>query len=188
MTGANTVPMDTTNLSTTEANGSAAEDANQATTPEGGIADYIKQLHDAWATAVEAGNTTPVDALNKRLGEFVERERAIIRAKVNAALDIADSLEGQPPSPERDAQWLGLLQGDIHPGPYARYLITKLGDAALTDGVIRDRLTEIQTAWREKHADEIFHSKDLAILDGALERPTTGIGSLFQALSFVFRR
>lgn len=188
MVGSSTNRLEAANRGKSTANGSAVEDASQAITPKGGLTDFIEQIQLSWTEAVKTGDLTSLNDLCQTEGQFWERECAIAEARADAALNLADSLQGQPQSPTRDAQWLELLKNDFEPGPYSRYVITKLGDGGSTDGVIRDRLSEIQIDWREKYDDNISYRKDLAILAGALERPTTGPGNIIQALSSIFKR
>lgn len=137
---------------------------------EAGLASFVERLNESWSDCLKTGDRTPLDAVIAEENKHLAAEVKIAQAEADAKLSLADALHGQPNTPENQAKWLSLTE-DLQPGPYAEYIIDKVGEVATEAGPVRARLLETQQAWGQKYGDQSVHSQSLAGLRDALSPP-----------------
>ena len=137
---------------------------------EAGLASFVERFNETWSDSLKTGDRTLLAALLAEENKYVAAEKEIAQAEADAKLSLADALHGQPNTPENQAKWLSLTE-DLEPGPYAEYIIGKVGEIATEAGPVRVRLLETQQAWGQKYGDQSVHSQSLAGLRDALSPP-----------------
>jgi hypothetical protein len=113
-----------------------------------------------------------------------ELENAAVAA-ADAKMNLIDQLSGAPLTPENIASWLKVIEG-LEPGTYSQYLLSKIGDAATTEGPVRNELLSIQESWQTKCGDKQFYEADLTRLANALQ-PRNSNSFIKSVLNFLQR-
>ena len=104
--------------------------------------------------------------------------------QAEALLALVDQLSGAPLTPENQKAWLRVLE-DLTPGPFAQYVVEKMGNAATAPGPVRDQLLEIQTTWHSKYDGKVFYEADLEGLSNVLRPEDKGQQFTTRALEFL---
>ncbi len=103
-------------------------------------------------------------------------------AGADALVDLVDQLSGAPLTSQNERAWLEVL-GDLEPGPFGKYVVEKIGNDAIEEGPVRNRLLEIREVWQSQYGGKVFYEADLDGLASALS-PKSSPGFTNRLLEF----
>ena len=100
-------------------------------------------------------------------------------------MKLIDQLSGAPLPRENIASWLEIIEG-LEPGPYSEYVLRNIGDAATTEGRVRNELLSIQAGWQTKYGGKLPYKADLKLLAETLQ-PRNSNSFIKSVLNFLQR-
>jgi hypothetical protein len=128
----------------------------------------LRTLFKSRVEGILAGEITPIDLSLLENSHFIDRLQEAAIAAAAEKMKLIDQLSGAPLTRKNIASWLEIIEG-LEPGPYSEYVLRNIGDAATTEGPVRNELLSIQESWQTKCGDKQFYEADLTRLANALQ-------------------